>query len=311
MMTTHTTPAASVHVSISGRTDIGLRRPKNEDSFLIEDLGTRERRHAGSGIERMQLGKKGILLVVSDGMGGEKAGEVASALVVEGFARALESAPVGTPPAAQLKHAAAAAHLAVAAEARAHDRRGMGATLTAVFLTGRSAYVAEVGDSRAYLLRAGHLRQLTRDQSVAQALMDAGAIAPGEAKVSPMKDVLLQAMGHDSAVQVALGKLALRDRDCLLLCSDGLTRAVTDEEIRRAVLESAGLDVACRRLIEMANQRGGEDNVTVVLAGVGGDLPASTPSERLSATYEVLESFGEPRGKTDAPIVPAHVKFTP
>jgi PPM family protein phosphatase len=311
-MTTKITGELDVHVSVTARTDLGRRRDNNEDAFLVADLTTGRRIDQACGIERIDVGKKGVLLVVSDGVAGQTAGEVASALVVDGLARALEVAPANAPPAVQLRHAAAKAHLDVLAAARRHGRRGMGATLTAVYLTGGSAYVAEVGDSRAYLLRAGRIFQLTRDQSVAQVLIDSGALAPEEGKTSPMRHILVQAMGHDSAVQVALGKLELRDRDCLLLCSDGLTAKVTDEEIRRGILESKSLDVACERLVSKANERGGADNITVVIAGVGGNLPRTRADERVSTTYEILETFAPPRParKADAPLVPATVKVT-
>jgi serine/threonine protein phosphatase PrpC len=311
--TNATTPRAhAIHVTVSAKSDRGRVRKKNEDSFLIADLARGERVTEEAIASRIEVGDKGVLLVVSDGMGGQKAGEVASALVVEGLARALEAAPTGSPPAARLKHAAAIAHMDVAAAARQGGREGMGATLTAVFVSGQSAYVAEVGDSRAYLLRGGSIRQLTRDQNVAQLLLDAGTLKPEEAKSSPMKAVLTQAMGHKSAVQVALGKLDLRDRDCLLLCSDGLTGQVSDEEIRGAVLGSKSLDAACEKLISLANERGGEDNITLVIAGVGGDLPAAAQNERVSATFETLETFDSPDrppGSRPAPV-PASVKVT-
>jgi PPM family protein phosphatase len=302
-----------VHVSVAARTDIGRQRDNNEDMFLITDLSNGGRNVAGRGIERIEVGEKGVLLVVSDGVGGAKAGEVASALVVDGLARALQAAPAGAPPAGKLKEATAKAHLDVAAAARGRDRKGMGATLTAVYVSGQSAYVAEVGDSRAYLLRSGAIRQLTRDQSIAQLLTDAGTMRPEDLHASPMKNVLAQAMGSRNGVQVALGKLELRDRDCLLLCSDGLTGAITDEEIRCAILEAKNLDVACERLVSLANERGGGDNITVVLAGVGGDLPPAPAGERVSGTYELLETFGPPRPSAhpDTPLVPASVKMTP
>lgn len=303
----------SVHVSVAAKSDVGRVRENNEDAFLIADL-TRGGRTADEGIKRIGVGEKGVLLVVSDGMGGQQAGEVASALVVETFARTLESEPPDLPPTAQLKHAAARAHLDVAAASRSKGREGMGATLTAAHIVGRTAYIAEVGDSRAYLLRSGFMVQLTRDQNMAQLLKDTGALVP-EDKTSTFKNVLTQAMGHDSAVQVALGKLELRDRDCLLLCSDGLTGALTDEEIRSTVLGSKTLDAACDHLISKANAHGGEDNITVVLAGVGGDLPRASAAERLSATFEILETFGPPKRllrpeSAKAPLVPAAVKMT-
>jgi serine/threonine protein phosphatase PrpC len=250
-----------------------------------------------------------VLLVVSDGMGGERAGEAASALVVEGFARALEHAPLDTRPDIELKRAATTANQEVTDAARIGDRKGMGATLTAVHVRGGTAYVAEVGDSRAYLIRLGVIRQLTRDQNVAQLLADSGALSPEQMSHSPMKHILAQAMGQDRPLQVALGKLNLRDRDCLLLCSDGLTASLSDEDIRSAVLSSKNLDEACEHLIALANGRGGVDNATVVLAGVGGDLPSAVETERVSATYEILETFA-PSSSRSQKLVPATVKVT-
>jgi serine/threonine protein phosphatase PrpC len=302
--------SVGVHVSVAARTDIGKVRRNNEDAFLISDLSNGTRSDENPDIQRIVVGPKGVLLVVSDGIGGAKAGEVASALVVQGLARALEGGAANTPPSAQLKHAAANAHLDVTAAAHGRDRKGMGATLTAIYVMGRTAYVAEVGDSRAYLLRSGTLHRLTRDQSVAQALVDAGTLRPEDVERSPMKNVLAQAMGGESGIQVALGKLDLRDRDCLLLCSDGLSGALADEEIRTAILESPNLAAACEHLVAIANGRGGDDNITVIVAGVGGDLPAAPASERVSATYEILETFGRaaPSRKRDEPLVPAAVQ---
>jgi PPM family protein phosphatase len=301
-----------IHLSVAAKSDIGLVRDQNEDSFLIADL-TRGERAIEGGVSRIDVTDKGVLLVVSDGMGGERAGEVASALVVEGLARVLEQAPIDARPDLQLKNAVARANSEVVEGARAAHRKGMGATLTAVHVKGATAYVAEVGDSRAYLIRLGVIRQLTRDQNVAQVLTDAGALGPEEASRSPLKHVLAQAMGQSHPLQVALGKLNLRDRDCLLLCSDGLTASLTEEDLRATVLLSSSLDEACRRLIALANERGGVDNATIVLAGVGGDLPAAVATERVSTTYEILETFAPPAGPSTAgkKLVPAAVKMTP
>ncbi len=304
-------PTEAVHISVAAKSDTGRVRGNNEDAFLIADL-TRGERAARGSVRRIDIGDKGVLLVVSDGMGGEQAGEVASALVVEAFTRTLEAAPSHLAPAAQLKYAAAKAHLDVAAAARRQGREGMGATLTAVHFFGRSAYVAEIGDSRAYLLRAGRIFQLTRDQNLAQLLTDAGALRPEDAKSSPMKNVLAQAMGQGSAIQVALGKLDLRDRDCILLCSDGLTGALSDEEIRDEILGAENLERACDRLVARANDRGGLDNITVVIAGIGGDLPSVGLGERMSATYEILETFAPAKSipRAGGRLVPASVKMT-
>jgi serine/threonine protein phosphatase PrpC len=301
-----------VHVSVAGKSDVGRVRGNNEDAFLVADLTLGTRFMEGGATRRIDVGPKGVLLVVSDGMGGEQAGEVASSLVVDAFTRTLEAAPTFGPPVAQLKHAVAKAHLDVAAASRRRGREGMGATLTAVHVFGRTAYVAEIGDSRAYLLRAGHIRQLTHDQNVAQILADAGALDGEAVKSSPMRHVLAQAMGQGGGVQVALSKLVLRDRDCLLLCSDGLTGALSDAEVRDEILGSRNLDEACDRLVAKANQRGGADNITVVVAGVSGDLPLASADERVSTTHEILESFAPPgpQQRPRARIVPATVKMT-
>ena len=119
-------------------------------------------------------------------------------------------------------------------------------------------------------------------------------------------------MGQGGGVQVALSKLVLRDRDCLLLCSDGLTGALSDAEVRDEILGSRNLDEACERLVAKANQRGGADNITVVVAGVSGDLPLASADERVSTTHEILESFAPPGPpqRARARIVPATVKMT-
>jgi hypothetical protein len=206
-------------------------------------------------------------------MSARRAEEVAGDLF--GRASALEACP-GEKPTVQLKYAAAQAHLDVAAAARHVGRKRMDATLTAIRLTGRTAYVVEVGESCAYLLRSGSIRKLTPDRSVTP---------------RPMKDLLAQAMGEDSAVQVALGRLDLRDRDCLLLCSDGLTAHVSDEELRDAVFASSTLTAGCEALVSLANERGGEDNITVVLAVVGGDLPSADAGDRSLRSWPILDTF--------------------
>jgi serine/threonine protein phosphatase PrpC len=160
-----------------------------------------------------------------------------------------------------------------------------------VFVRGNAAYVAEVGDSRAYLIRAGRITQLTKDQSYVQMLVDAGAVSPEEARDFPERNVILQAMGNQVDLSMALGRLELRHLDCLLLCSDGLTTKITDEGLRDVILSAPDLQTARDRLVDLANERGGEDNTTVVLGGVSGDLPPADVGEPLEATYRILETF--------------------
>ena len=284
---------AAFYVSVAGQTDIGKLREKNEDCFVVADLtgGTlvNETKHA-----RFDVGERGVLLAVSDGMGGAQAGEVASALVVETLTLAMANASPDTPRDALMNDAIQRAHRAVWDVAKRESKK-MGATLTAVFVHAGQAYIAEVGDSRAYLIRGGKICQLTHDQSMVQMLVDTGIIAPDQAEHSPIRNVILQAMGNQPNVKVALAKLELRDRDCIVLCSDGLTGDVHDDEIRDVVLASGRPEVATRQLIDLANERGGKDNITVVVAGVGGQLSQPATGETFENTFQVLTTFEPPR----------------
>ncbi len=277
------------YLNVAGATDVGRVRKNNEDAYVVADL-TGGTLLDGSPHKRFDVGERGVLLAVSDGMGGAHAGEVASALVLETLTRVFTEASSDTPRDALMNKAIQLAH------ERVRDAGGpakMGATLTAVFAHAGHAYIAEVGDSRAYLVRAGEITQLTHDQSMVQILIDAGAMTPEEAQHSPLRSQILQAMGHQPDVKVALGKLELRERDCLVLCSDGLTGHVTDAEIRDLV-STVRPELAVSKLVDLANDRGGKDNITIVVAGVGGDLEAAKPGEKVDETFEVLSTFEAP-----------------
>jgi PPM family protein phosphatase len=287
------TPAdAPFYLSVAGFTDVGRVRDKNEDTFVVADLSGGALLD-GTPHARFDVGERGVLLAVSDGMGGAQAGEVASALVVETLTRALATAAPDTPRDALMNDAIQKAHRAVWDTAKRESKK-MGATLTAVFVHAGQAYIAEVGDSRAYLIRAGKMCQLTHDQSMVQVLVDTGVIAPEQADESPIRNVILQAMGNQPNVKVALARLELRHRDCLVLCSDGLTTLVHDDEIRDVVLKSGRPEIAARELIDLANERGGKDNITVVVAGVGGSLTKPGAGETITDTFEVLTTFEAP-----------------
>ena len=135
---------------------------------------------------------------------------------------------------------------------------------------------------------------MTRDQSYVQFLIDSGAMSAGQAKNSGFGNVILQAMGSKADVSVALGKLDLRQRDCLLLCSDGLSNRLSPGWMRQVVLTSSRLDIACARLIEAAKQRGGEDNITAIVAGVSGDVPRAISGESIAQTFFVIQEFQPP-----------------
>lgn len=277
------------YLSVAGQTDVGRVRPNNEDAYVVADL-TGGALLDGATHARFDVGERGVLLAVSDGMGGAHAGEVASALVVQTLTRALAKAPPDTPRDKLMNDAIRRAHQAVWKTAQTEAKR-MGATLTAVFVHAGQAFIAEVGDSRAYLIRAGQITRLTHDQNVAQMLLDSGVITPEEAEESRMRNVILQAMGNQPNVSVALARLDLRDRDCLVLCSDGLTIYVSDEELRDVVLACRRPEQAAARLVALANERGGKDNITVVVAGVGGALTPVQPDEKVDDTFEVIRAF--------------------
>ena len=190
-----------------GLTDVGLVRAANEDSFTMAELSKASRWQGGKCAD-WPTTKGGVLLVVSDGMGGAKAGEVASALSVEavlgGMLRAVREKPVdGDVLRKVIEQASEKVHEA----GKRADRKGMGATLTAVLVTGTTAYVAQIGDSRAYLLRNGKIGQVTHDLSYVQMLVDAGVMTAAEAEASPRKNIILQVMGQE-AVRVVLGRIA-------------------------------------------------------------------------------------------------------
>lgn len=280
-----------LNLTVCARSDIGCVRKLNEDAFVIADL-TGDSLPDTEKLARFPIGERGVLMAVSDGMGGHRAGEVASALVVESLRRAMADSTQSPPHDQELiKRAVEHANRETWEAAKVAGREGMGATVTAIFVDGATAYIAEVGDSRAYLLRGGQIAQVTRDQSYVQFMIDSGLMTRETAENAPFRNVILQAMGQNPHVQVALGKLELRQRDCLILCSDGLTNKVTEEELKQTILGSKTLEVACDALIAMAKERGGEDNITVIIAGVSGELPALVRGEPISQTFEVVHDF--------------------
>lgn len=268
-----------VHVRAVSGTHVGRVRAVNEDACTVVNLDQAIEAPPGS-LGRFEVGAKGVLLAVSDGMGGAKDGEVASRISIETLAQALLASEGVVDGGSVLEHATRVAHRAVWDESTRLGQSGrtrMGATLTAAIVRGQSLAIAQVGDSRAYLLRQGQMTQLTTDQTMIQSLIDRGLMKPEDAEYSPFRNILTQAMGHQENVSITMSEIELRDRDCILICSDGLTNELTDDEIRDAILQSIRLDVAAKRLVDMANARGGRDNTTVVLAGVGGSsLPPTS-----------------------------------
>jgi protein phosphatase len=250
-----------------GVSDVGRKRLNNEDGFVLVDVDSGLTFDPPSFSDR-EVGPRGVLLAVCDGMGGHNAGEVASALALETLAVQMESLKESCPPKELFRRALDAVNTRVWNEAHLHPQlAGMGTTLTAALVSGGSALVAHVGDSRAYFARRGHVEQITRDQSIAGALIARGVLTEQAAQDTPFKNVLLQAVGTKDRVEIALDGVSLAPGDSLLLCSDGLSNKVKREDLARA-LALPDLESAARNLVALANERGGEDNITVVVCRV-------------------------------------------
>jgi len=278
----------SVTTQAFGKTDVGRVRPHNEDTFVIADLTTGEY-HSGTTTAAFPVGTRGVLVAVSDGMGGAAAGEVASALVVESLRDYLDDECREADILASIKCAVEETNKEVWEAASQSGRKGMGATLTAVVVHRALAHIAQVGDSRAYLIRGGRISRITKDQSYVEFLIDAGMITREEAEHSPYRNVILQAMGVRPEVQIGLGRLSMRRDDTFVVCSDGLWEKMHDDEILALVNESSGLDEACDRLVALANERGGEDNITIVIARVDGEgLKQARGGETATGSLEAL-----------------------
>src|SRR6266508_1137950 len=266
-----------IRVQVFAKTDLGKTRDHNEDRFLVADL-TRGEASLQAAIRSHEVGERGSLFIVADGMGGAAAGELASEMATETIygqmVRSWGQEPEATPQrfAYRLKEAVEVANGHIHSYAKAHPEvRGMGTTTTAVGLLGDHFYLTQVGDSRAYLIRDGQAVQLTRDQSLMQRLVEAGELTEEEAAKSERRNIILQALGPDARVKVDLTHQEVRRGDILVLCSDGLPGQVKKEEIAQIVTAERDLGAACDRLIALANERGGPDNITVVLVRFDGD----------------------------------------
>jgi PPM family protein phosphatase len=247
-------------IQVGSATDIGRVRERNEDSVLVDPP----------------------LYVVADGMGGHRGGQVASQVALE----AMEG--LATEGQGSLADHVRRANRAVWDRSVEDERlSGMGTTLTAARIDGGSALIAHVGDSRAYLLRDGSLQQLTADHTLVARMVKSGEITEAEAEVHPHKNVLTRALGTDEEVEVDEDSIALVDGDRLLLCSDGLTGMVTEDQIQAILENSDQPQQAAERLVKAANRAGGIDNITVVVLEAvgeegdpGGGRRVAPPSRR-------------------------------
>src|SRR6267378_6256177 len=266
-----------IRVEVFGKTDLGRTRDHNEDRFLVADL-TRKAASLQPDVRQHDVGPRGTLLVVADGMGGAAAGELASEMATETIydhlVKTWNAEDEVTPQrfAYRLKEAVEVANASIHAHAKAHPEvRGMGTTTTAAGVLNDHLYLTQVGDSRAYLIRGGKAYQITKDQSLMQRLVEAGELTEEEAAQSERRNIILQALGPDPKVKVDLTHQEVRRGDVLVLCSDGLSGQVKKEEIAQIVTQATDLATACDKLIALANARGGPDNITVVMARFDGE----------------------------------------
>jgi protein phosphatase len=292
-------------IELHAKSDVGRVRRGNEDNFLLLDLSsnkswTREQGdESPEDMRKIEVGKNGIVFIVSDGMGGALAGDVASRMAVESVRDMLigsdSEEELGcsddTPLVDCLRRATGYANLAIHNKSQEDTRcSGMGATLTGAAITGDMLDLVQVGDSRAYVLRNDQIKLATKDQSLVQQLVDVGQISEEEAETHMFRNVILQALGAQRELSPVTGRLRLRRDDILLLCSDGLSGKLRGEDIRRIVAESEGdLEAAASALVEEANNRGGEDNITVVLARFTGDEMEAPSDSRITIELPPLE----------------------
>jgi len=270
-----------ISIEVFGKTDVGLIREHNEDNFLVADVTAAVRTNEIKEPLKFPLGDRGVLFLVCDGMGGAAAGEVASRMAVESIVDAMAASEPQERDAfaRSVRHAVEVANERIYVQSRDNQsERGMGTTCTAAALIDQTLIVGQIGDSRCYVLRNGRLAQVTKDQSLAWQLIEAGAMTAEEAKAFEHANIILQALGVQERVEVVLSQVELRQGDVIVLCSDGLHGPVSDDEMLELLQRETDLQKAADGLIQKALDRDGPDNITVVLARFGGTA-LSPPGE--------------------------------
>lgn len=285
-----------IMIEVHAASHVGRVRRGNEDNYLLLHMSnsgmwtsTQDSDELSVDVEKFEIDQNGLVLAVSDGMGGALAGEVASKMAVETVSNRLlnlDPEATVTPESSseslieRLYDATVYANHLIHRQGRSDPQfSGMGATFTGLGITEENVDIIQVGDSRAYLIRNAHIYQITKDQSLVQQLIDSNQISPEEAETHALKNVILQALGAQNEIYPVPARLGPCQDDILLLCSDGLSNKLPAEDMLRIVLENnSSLDEACKKLIDDANERGGEDNITVVLAKLSGNSLAE-PSD--------------------------------
>ena len=285
-------------IEIHATSHVGRVRRGNEDNYLLLNVSDGETWSSSQDIDdyvvetqEFEIDENGIIAAVSDGMGGALAGEVASKMAVETvIERVLDDDPDKTiSPNNQnnslvekLYDATVFANNAIHQQGRSDPQyNGMGATFTGMAVTNDGVDLIQVGDSRAYLIRNAKIYQVTKDQSLVQQLIDSGQIQAHEADSHALKNVILQALGAQNEIYPVPARLIPQRDDVILLCSDGLSNKLPAEDLLKIINENMdALDTACGQLIDEANERGGEDNITLILARLSGsDLPEATEDD--------------------------------
>jgi len=285
-------------VEIHATSHVGRVRKGNEDNYLVlnisrEKAWTSEQDDGEFVVEsqKFEVDDSGVVVAVSDGMGGALAGEVASTLAVETVSEKMLDADAAKAAAeadadhhliSRLYDATILANHVIHEQGRSDPQyQGMGATFTGMGVSPAGADVIQVGDSRAYLIRGGQIYQVTKDQSLVQQLIDAEQISAEEAETHTLKNVILQALGAQNEIYPVSARILPCNNDVFLLCSDGLSNKVGASELQKIVGENIeNLQAACAELVRRANENGGEDNITVVIAKFTGDsLEEPVPGE--------------------------------
>jgi protein phosphatase len=301
-VTGSSSPKGTVIVHVFGRTDVGRTREHNEDTFAVADLTTFNASLQPE-VRTHTCGPRGSFFMVADGMGGAAAGEVASQMAVETILAEMDARWRGSQStdsetfAHALKASTESANAKIHGYAATHpENRGMGTTATIAGLLGDTLYLCQVGDSRGYIVRDGNAIQITKDQSLMQKLIEAGEMTPEEAEVSERRNIILQALGPEPKIKVDLTSQQIMRGDVMILCSDGLSGQVRANEIADVVRTEKDLVNVCKRLIDMANEAGGPDNITVVAARFEGDGLPDADAETLA--HRVY------RGSSERPTIP-------
>lgn len=291
-----------IKIEVFGLTDVGIVREANEDAFLVADL-SRHLSDLTNELRTHDLGNGGTIFLICDGMGGALAGEVASKMAVNTILEIMEREPFPTDHDLLVRRMDAAIKEAseriFIASRRDIQKRGMGTTITLATVINDRLFVGQVGDSRCYLMRFDTIYRITKDQSLMNQLLETGQLKEEEVKDFEYSNVILQAAGTQKNVVPEFTYIDLKDGDLILLCSDGLHSIVGDDVIAYTLLNAPTLEETCYQLIELANQGGGTDNITVITSKFSGkDLQAPDDSPIMYQRHLISE-IEEPMQEED------------